>query len=123
MKSPLLTIHSGGWPRDSNAVPTRQKYCTSLGGTLDAGACSLRLPKALVRVKTWLSLGQSLKVGTDSVIPSEDITARTFIQKERNGTAHAVLAAIEGFIDHDGQIIVLYGDTPLLTKNTLGQTD
>lgn len=45
--------------------------------------------------------------------------AQVFVQSERLGTAHAVLAArpaIEGF---GGDLIVLYGDTPLLRPETL----
>ena len=45
--------------------------------------------------------------------------AQVFVQSERLGTAHAVLAArpaIEGF---QGDLIVLYGDTPLLRADTL----
>lgn len=43
----------------------------------------------------------------------------TVIQKERLGTAHAVLAAraaMEGFA---GDVLILYGDTPLITTATL----
>lgn len=41
------------------------------------------------------------------------------IQKEQHGTAHAVLAARPVLGELDGILLVLYGDTPLLTQATL----
>lgn len=41
------------------------------------------------------------------------------IQKERLGTAHAVQQAQESLKDFDGKVLVLYGDTPLITNETL----
>ena len=35
-------------------------------------------------------------------------------QKEQNGTGHAVMMAEEALADHDGSVLVLAGDTPLL---------
>lgn len=43
------------------------------------------------------------------------------IQKEQHGTAHAVLAAKSVLGELDGILLVLYGDTPLLTNETLSQ--
>jgi bifunctional UDP-N-acetylglucosamine pyrophosphorylase / glucosamine-1-phosphate N-acetyltransferase len=43
----------------------------------------------------------------------------TAIQSERLGTAHAVLAARESIGDFGGDVLVLYGDTPLITQGTL----
>ena len=47
--------------------------------------------------------------------------ARLFIQKNQSGTADAVLAARDILSDFDGDVAVLYGDTPLITKNTIGK--
>ena len=44
--------------------------------------------------------------------------ATTVFQAERNGTGHAVQLALEG-IKASGNVIVLAGDTPLLTSFTL----
>ncbi|MFZ4541248.1 MAG: NTP transferase domain-containing protein, partial [Rickettsiales bacterium] len=41
------------------------------------------------------------------------------IQKEQHGTAHAVLAAKPVLGELEGILLVLYGDTPLLTQATL----
>ena len=44
-----------------------------------------------------------------------------FIQQDQNGTADAVLAARDALQAHQGDVIVLYGDTPLLRPATLGR--
>jgi bifunctional UDP-N-acetylglucosamine pyrophosphorylase/glucosamine-1-phosphate N-acetyltransferase len=41
------------------------------------------------------------------------------IQKERLGTAHAVKCAMEHLTDFTGDILILYGDTPLLEASTM----
>ncbi len=40
------------------------------------------------------------------------------LQKEQLGTGHAVMAAAEFFKDFDGDVLVLYGDMPLIRKDT-----
>ena len=40
------------------------------------------------------------------------------LQKEQLGTGHAVMQALD-FIGDDGEILILYGDTPLITGETL----
>ena len=45
--------------------------------------------------------------------------ASTVLQAERLGTAHAVLQAKDVLAGHDGDILVLYGDTPCLSLATL----
>lgn len=40
-------------------------------------------------------------------------------QREQLGTAHAVLAARDALINHDGNLLILYGDTPLITADTM----
>jgi bifunctional UDP-N-acetylglucosamine pyrophosphorylase/glucosamine-1-phosphate N-acetyltransferase len=42
-----------------------------------------------------------------------------FVQHERKGTAHAVLAAKSAIDEHPDDIIVVYGDTPLIRPETL----
>ncbi|MCP5371999.1 MAG: bifunctional UDP-N-acetylglucosamine diphosphorylase/glucosamine-1-phosphate N-acetyltransferase GlmU [Hyphomicrobiales bacterium] len=46
---------------------------------------------------------------------------RTAIQVERLGTAHAVLAARQALGDFPGDVLVLYGDTPLISPETLAR--
>jgi bifunctional UDP-N-acetylglucosamine pyrophosphorylase / glucosamine-1-phosphate N-acetyltransferase len=45
--------------------------------------------------------------------------SRTYIQAEQLGTAHAVLSARPALQDFAGDVLVLYGDTPLITPETL----
>ena len=40
-------------------------------------------------------------------------------QSEQLGTGHAVLQASEALSNHKGDVIVLYGDVPLVTEETL----
>jgi bifunctional UDP-N-acetylglucosamine pyrophosphorylase / glucosamine-1-phosphate N-acetyltransferase len=45
--------------------------------------------------------------------------AEFFVQVERLGTAHAVLAARSAIAGFDGDVVVLYGDTPLMRPETI----
>ncbi len=49
-----------------------------------------------------------------------DPKAQVFVQAEQLGTADAVKAAREALETFKGQVLVLYGDTPLLKAETLG---
>lgn len=44
---------------------------------------------------------------------------RIAYQREQLGTAHAVLAAREALAGFEGHLVVLYGDTPLITADTV----
>jgi bifunctional UDP-N-acetylglucosamine pyrophosphorylase/glucosamine-1-phosphate N-acetyltransferase len=48
-----------------------------------------------------------------------DPDAACVLQSEQKGTAHAVLQAQHLLGDHDGDVLVLYGDTPFVTPETL----
>ncbi|MGE6760906.1 bifunctional UDP-N-acetylglucosamine diphosphorylase/glucosamine-1-phosphate N-acetyltransferase GlmU [Corallococcus interemptor] len=48
-----------------------------------------------------------------------DAPLRFALQKEQKGTADAVKAAEEALKGHDGRVLILYGDVPLLRKETL----
>ncbi len=47
--------------------------------------------------------------------------ARTAVQEDRLGTAHAVLQAQEALRGFVGDVLVLYGDTPLISEKTLAR--
>jgi bifunctional UDP-N-acetylglucosamine pyrophosphorylase/glucosamine-1-phosphate N-acetyltransferase len=51
------------------------------------------------------------------VLPS----AATFVQRERRGTAHAVLAARSAIERRPDDILIVYGDTPLIRPATLSK--
>ena len=46
--------------------------------------------------------------------------ATTYVQRERRGTAHAVLAAREALVDGN-DLLVLFGDTPLVRSQTIAR--
>ncbi len=46
-------------------------------------------------------------------------TAQVFVQDHQRGTADAVLAARDVIATHDGDVLVLYADTPLIEPETL----
>ncbi|MCQ4211767.1 bifunctional UDP-N-acetylglucosamine diphosphorylase/glucosamine-1-phosphate N-acetyltransferase GlmU [Streptomyces longispororuber] len=53
-------------------------------------------------------------------VSAVDTTARTAVQAEQNGTGHAVRMGLEGLDGSvDGTVVVVCGDTPLLTGATL----
>ncbi|MFW6264624.1 MAG: bifunctional UDP-N-acetylglucosamine diphosphorylase/glucosamine-1-phosphate N-acetyltransferase GlmU [Bacillota bacterium] len=52
-----------------------------------------------------------------SIVSNKDINF--CLQKEQLGTAHAVLQAKEQIEKHDGMVLILFGDTPLLTEKSL----
>jgi bifunctional UDP-N-acetylglucosamine pyrophosphorylase/glucosamine-1-phosphate N-acetyltransferase len=48
-----------------------------------------------------------------------DAPLRFAVQEEQLGTAHAVLTARRALRGYEGPVLILYGDTPLLTADTL----
>ena len=44
----------------------------------------------------------------------------TVLQAEQRGTGHAVLCAAPGFADFTGDVLIVYGDVPLVRPETLG---
>lgn len=93
------------------------------------------IPKVLHKVGGWPMLGHVIesarKAGADSsavvVGPDAgDVTAfaadqgvAAFTQKEPLGTGHAVLAARKALAEGHDDVLVLYGDTPLVSATTL----
>jgi bifunctional UDP-N-acetylglucosamine pyrophosphorylase/glucosamine-1-phosphate N-acetyltransferase len=59
-------------------------------------------------------------VGPDMEVVSRTVAPHpTVIQTDRLGTGHAVLQAKAALGQFDGDVLVLYGDTPLITRATL----
>ena len=97
------------------------------------------LPKVLHRVagrplvehvlRAAVALGpgaRAVVIGPDmeavaGAVSAVDPAARVFVQSERLGTAHAVLAARQALQDGADDLLVLFGDTPFLTPGTLGR--
>jgi len=71
-----------------------------------------------VRAAGVHEVGVVLGHGAEMVREILDENVRVFIQSEQLGTAHAVMCARE-FVDPGDEIVVLYGDVPLLRYTTL----
>ena len=59
-------------------------------------------------------VGENMDDVSEAVLPFP-----TVIQSKQLGTAHAVIAARECISNFDGDVLVLFGDTPLITLETL----
>src|SRR5258708_25945093 len=62
-------------------------------------------------------------IGPDHAAVADEVRrlrpdATTFIQRERLGTAHAVLAAREAIARGADDLLVVFGDTPLISAAT-----
>jgi bifunctional UDP-N-acetylglucosamine pyrophosphorylase/glucosamine-1-phosphate N-acetyltransferase len=101
----------------------------------------MKSPKAKVlheacgRPLAWFPIQRALELGASPIVVvvghqaeevERSLTAclpgaplRFALQREQLGTAHAVLAAKEALAGHEGQVLILSGDTPLLTTGTL----
>lgn len=80
-------------------------HVIDLGVSLGAKGCSVVVGPEMEDVR--------------EIVSSHFPDAQIFQQTERLGTAHAVLTARSAIEAHDGYVMVLYGDTPLLTKDAL----
>jgi bifunctional UDP-N-acetylglucosamine pyrophosphorylase/glucosamine-1-phosphate N-acetyltransferase len=97
----------------------RAKVLHAVGGrTLLAHVLSAIETAGVDRIAVVIGPGQdAVAAEARQVAP----TAQCFIQSERRGTAHAVLAAKAAIADGADDILVVYGDTPLVRPFTLGQ--
>ena len=59
--------------------------------------------------------------GRDVVLPLVQADTTPAVQEQQLGTAHAVLCARDALADFDGSVLVLCGDCPLITAQTLHQ--
>lgn len=57
----------------------------------------------------------------EALVSKHTPDAKIVVQQERLGTAHAVLCMEDALQGFEGVVLVLYGDTPLVTKETLHQ--
>ena len=55
----------------------------------------------------------------EAAVNEFDPNARVVLQEEQNGTGHAVATAKDALADFDGDVIVLFGDTPFIRPETL----
>jgi bifunctional UDP-N-acetylglucosamine pyrophosphorylase / glucosamine-1-phosphate N-acetyltransferase len=121
-------------PQDPGAAPRRCLAVVLAAG--EGKRMRSQLPKALHKLAGRSMLAHVLdaveQAGADALAvvvgPGRDDVAaearfwapaaRVFVQAERLGTAHAVLAAREAFQDGFDDILVLFADTPLVRPET-----
>ena len=118
MAASLLTIvlAAGQGTRMRSAVP---KVLHKIAGRSMLGHV-LELVRGLTPERLALVVGPGMEdVAAEGRVAAPAV--ETFIQAERRGTADAVLAAAPALEGHMGDVLVLYGDTPLLTAATLGR--
>jgi bifunctional UDP-N-acetylglucosamine pyrophosphorylase/glucosamine-1-phosphate N-acetyltransferase len=96
-------------PKVLHAVAGRSLLSHVLAAVADAGIAAAAV---VIGPKQDAVAGEA-----ERVLPS----ARIFVQHERRGTAHAVLAAKAALEKRTDDIVVLYGDTPLIRPETLAR--
>ncbi len=80
----------------------------------------MRCSMAINAEKTVVVVGHGGET-VEKLAQSVDETALIAWQKDQNGTGHAVQQAELALKDHTGDTIILYGDTPFITAETLNQ--
>ncbi|MEJ0009095.1 MAG: bifunctional UDP-N-acetylglucosamine diphosphorylase/glucosamine-1-phosphate N-acetyltransferase GlmU [Alphaproteobacteria bacterium] len=120
----------------SSAVPTAAVILAAGKGT----RMGSELPKVMHRLAGFPLVGhvlyQAAQAGIDKLVvviapgmhqvsryvcemPGITSEVTVAVQEEQLGTAHAVLAAKDALAGFEGNLLVLYGDTPLVTTETL----
>ncbi len=96
---------------------TLDKVLHTLGGVpLLAHVIESAAAAEFERIAVVLAQGMN---EVSQLIHEIDPTIEIFIQKDQRGTADAVLAARPVLENFEGDVVVLYGDTPLLRAQTL----
>lgn len=103
---------------------TRMKSATPKVLHKVAGRSMLAHVVALAQSSGASALAVVVGPGMDTVAAaakSQAPHAQIFVQAEQRGTADAVLAARAAIDAHDGDVMVLYADTPLITPPTIAR--
>ncbi len=113
---PLLTIvlAAGKGTRMKSAVP---KVLHRVGGLSLIGHV-LTAIRSLGDGRTAAVIGpnmENVRAEVAKIAPEAEV----FVQEQQLGTAHAVLAARTAIARHDGDVLVVFGDTPFITPVTL----
>src|SRR5688572_2405630 len=113
---PLLTIvlAAGKGTRMKSAVP---KVLHRVGGLSLIGHV-LTAIRSLGQSRTAFVIGPNME-GVRAEVAKIAPEAEVFVQEQQLGTAHAVLAARTAIARHDGDVLVVFGDTPFITPATL----
>ena len=113
---PLLTVvlAAGKGTRMKSALP---KVLHRVGGLSLLGHV-LKTVGALGSRRTAVVIAPQLddvRAEVAKRMPSADV----FVQEQQLGTAHAVLAARPAIVGHEGDVLIAFGDTPLIRPETL----
>jgi bifunctional UDP-N-acetylglucosamine pyrophosphorylase / glucosamine-1-phosphate N-acetyltransferase len=116
MTTPLLTLvlGAGKGTRMKSAMP---KVMHAIGGRSMLGHVI-----ATARAAGSSSLAVVVGPGMPEVAAEAERQApgaRVFVQENQHGTGDAVLAARAGLAAHTGDVLVMFGDTPLITVATV----
>ena len=133
--SPPLGPSLAGMPSAAKPAPLAAVVLAAGKGTRMKSQQAKVLHEACGRPLAWFPIRRALELGADRVVvvvghQADEVERslaaalpgaplRFALQREQLGTAHAVLAAKEALADHAGRVLILSGDTPLLTAETL----
>ena len=81
----------------------------------------LRALAPLAPAKVVVVVGHQADAVRQAALSAGLTGVETALQAEQNGTGHAVQCALPAFQDFEGDILILYGDVPLIQTNTLRQ--
>src|SRR5262249_44871209 len=134
---PLPPAQCPGMPSKHESTMSRRPLLVVVLAAGQGTRMKSALPKVLHKIGGGsmlahvLAVGQSIGADALSVVIGPDMesvraealkqapTAKVFVQERQRGTADAVLAAREALAALSGDVLVLYGDTPLLSEATL----
>jgi bifunctional UDP-N-acetylglucosamine pyrophosphorylase/glucosamine-1-phosphate N-acetyltransferase len=115
-RRPLLVVvlAAGQGTRMKSALP---KVMHKVGGRSMLGHV-LALAQSIGADQLAVVVGPGMEAVRAEALASAP-NAKVVVQEQQRGTADAVLAAREVLATHSGDVLVLYGDTPLLPSQTL----
>ena len=114
-KSPLMVVLAAG--KGTRMKSTTPKVLHKVAGRSMLGHV-LALASHTAGAKVAVVVGPDMarvEAEAAKIFPG----AQTFLQHDQRGTADAVLAARAALEAHDGDVIVLYADTPLIRPETI----
>ncbi|MHA1544376.1 MAG: sugar phosphate nucleotidyltransferase, partial [Alphaproteobacteria bacterium] len=117
MKEPglgIIILAAGGGTRIKSAVP---KVLHAIAGKPMLGHV-IETARALNPDKIVVVTGNN-RNQVEGYIKANYSGIETVLQEPQNGTGHAVQMAKENFAVFDGDILILFGDTPLIRAKTL----
>ncbi len=111
-----IILAAGQGTRMKSALP---KVLHTIGGLTLVGHVATRMA-AISDAKLALVIGKGQELIADAVRKISP-TASVHIQDEQHGTAHAVLAARSAIEEGYDDILVVFGDTPFVTDETIAR--